>query len=134
MLLLILFCYNCQTIQKDVSIHLMLLLIMTGDVIAEKKTRFNTSHVTINHMSTYNIHAGHSCFNTSHVTINHVAPVGKRWNYICFNTSHVTINRVQRYNRWQCVHCFNTSHVTINLLTGMPKGNSGQFQYISCYY
>ena len=112
MLLLILFCYNCQTIQKDVSIHLMLLLIMTGDVID----------------------AGHSCFNTSHVTINHVAPVGKRWNYICFNTSHVTINRVQRYNRWQCVHCFNTSHVTINLLTGMPKGNSGQFQYISCYY
>ena len=78
-------------------------------------------------------------FNTSHVSINPVSSLSNFFVQLYFNTSHVSINRAQRLHTFQCspisIHPmflliamgfripfpvfvnFNTSHVSINLIT-----------------
>ena len=95
-------------------------------------------------------------FNTSHVSINRISSACFSGSMSYFNTSHVSINRASRFfyqGDWiisihlmflLIFYCppipillryFNTSHVSINPEAAAPAAEaSPAFQYISCFY
>ena len=96
-----------------ISIHLMFLLIKTQAQCLPIWSDFNTSHVSINQLSSASSSGWLSYFNTSHVSIN----LGKNFSFLSqeyFNTSHVSINQDGTTFVTFREHNFNTSHVSIN--------------------
>ena len=69
MLLFIKFHYVPNILINIVSIHLMLLFIMTPEYTAAHNDGFNTSHVTLYQKIATEIAKRYKRFNTSHVTL-----------------------------------------------------------------
>ena len=121
---------------EGISIHLMFLLITSTKGFPSSASYFNTSHVSINHLSVDSHLPTLLHFNTSHVSINRVLKLMQTIMLSNFNTSHVSINQSDRsgrkaeiaisihlmflliktlYNNICVGWHFNTSHVSINL-------------------
>ena len=122
--------YSC------ISIHLMLLFILSVSILAFVCGNFNTSHVTVYPLIPRFSWSVPSYFNTSHVTV-YLFQCNKSisfytFQYIScyclsflylfcihqnlhFNTSHVTVYLHQFRHIRRAVHNFNTSHVTVYL-------------------
>ena len=93
---------------------------------------FNTSHVTLYLMHTYDAIAHMlfqyiSCYSLSDFMAS-VYPYNSG-----FNTSHVTLYLLHFRLVQISDHSFNTSHVTLYRFNRIWFDDEGQFQYISCY-
>ena len=142
-------------IAQWISIHLMFLLIISGECEEAERWYFNTSHVSINQVLFCTGKHGNPHFNTSHVSINPndygMIDASKNFNtshvsinpykssciirqMAYFNTSHVSINQIRAEENLPAIGNFNTSHVSINpgIWQNLDAGNT--FQYISCFY
>ena len=117
-----------------VSIHHMLLFILSRCSQQECNTSFNTSHVTLYHMDTAGMESDLLSFNTSHVTLYH-----QRWMFLSrrryvfqYITCYSLSVRLRPYNTsfllFQYITCYSLS-------TGkFPSSISiSVFQYITCY-
>ena len=95
-----------------VSIHPILLLIMSARTELMEQICFNTSYITIN-LSLY-------------------------WVLLCrrksFNTSYITINPRRTITLLTVSDSFNTSYITINQRIHYHYSGSNLFQYILYYY
>ena len=102
-----------SNIYREISIHLMLMLIYLEVYCNPCRSHFNTSHVNVNH--TFNAFTYNYCidFNTSHVNVN------RHGLFFLFNYFRISIHLmlmlillIQSYER-QNIY-FNTSHVNVN--------------------
>ena len=97
----------------EVSIHLMLLFIVSMAKQSGIGSRFNTSHVTLYLQNWMARFRWLLCFNTSHVTLylkwtkTYVYMVGKFQYISCYSLSCKIVRNRRGQNR------FNTSHVTL---------------------
>ena len=73
-------------------------------------------------------------FNTSHVSINQISTAIMRYLSIYFNTSHVSINLVLDQNRNFCIVI--SIHLMFLLISHafLWHRTVKEFQYISCFY
>ena len=154
MLLFILSNYTTIRCSHFVSIHLMLLFIVSDIVFYMQLFCFNTSHVTLYPLWLNFRRLSQKSFNTSHVTLYRCPNRTHSGHYGRFNTSHVTLYPMERriaetVNKFQYISCYSLSQslqflrldpvVSIHLMLLFIDGMSGDaeigasFQYISCY-
>ena len=98
----------------DISIHLMLLFIISDRLSAGRELNFNTSHVTVYPFESFTGQMQQRNFNTSHVTVYLKliipVPILERFQYISCYCLSVWFNIFV-----PPVYYFNTSHVTVYL-------------------
>ena len=117
-----------------ISIHLMLLFIMSGLLAIVNSSEFQyiscyCLSITIGDGATQYVY-----FNTSHVTVYQREQRKKLRSITNFNTSHVTVYPSVRQLLHLQVFNFNTSHVTVYpFLYFIKSYKIVIFQYISCY-
>ena len=93
-----------------ISIHLMLLFIISGFIIPRVKCHFNTSHVTV--------YLGHRVMEL-------IKDIFQYISCYCLSPELTRSRNIYEY--------FNTSHVTVYPEGEKTMANMNLFQYISCY-
>ena len=99
----------CTTLYH-ISIHLMLLFIISGFIIPRVKCHFNTSHVTV--------YLGHRVMEL-------IKDIFQYISCYCLSPELTRSRNIYEY--------FNTSHVTVYPEGEKTMANMNLFQYISCY-
>ena len=91
------YCLSCEVISVlyfvGISIHLMLLFILSKTGLPTGLLHFNTSHVTVYLQRKVCAFIFFDHFNTSHVTVYRLYLHHLQKRYMYFNTSHVTVYR-----------------------------------------